>query len=110
MIFRELHDRNRYLDSKECKHVKGTKPSDRGMKVMEFTGFLDKNGIEIYEGDVVNSKYEIFGTDDGKKYYGTGRFKSHKSQVVKFEEGAFWAGGLMKGQEFEIIGNIFQPQ
>jgi len=65
--------------------------------VMQFTGLLDKNGKEIYEGD-------FLGEDEKAE--------------VKFENGAFrvrgwvigeWLGKIeMRGKDTSIIGNIYE--
>ncbi|WP_273716122.1 YopX family protein [Leuconostoc mesenteroides] len=74
----------------------------------QYTGLKDKNGVDIYEGDIVelySETHDIFGFEITKKQ--TGR--------IYFVDGAFFISGgngddpiyAYEG-ELEIIGNIHE--
>lgn len=76
---------------------------DDELEVMQYTGLKDKNGKEIYEGDILLYSHKAVG---------------QLKRVVTYKCGAFGIEGKVKGthiifgnileSEREVIGNIYE--
>ena len=93
--------------------------------VGQFTGFLDKNGKEIYEGDVLRSDeypYSCIGDKERDNYYavvyyceegacfGTVTVKNPNSSVAGISDGILDDVEREKMKNFEVVGNIHEEK
>lgn len=93
--------------------------------ICQFTGFFDKNGNEIYEGDVLRSDeypYSQIGANERDNYFAIVCYceegacftivteKNHELDVRDFLDGIITSVSRQKMKKFEVVGNINEPE
>ena len=117
-----LHDgqRGRFVITDGLLEINRVNPDTVG----QFTGFLDKNGKEIYEGDVLRSdEYPYSGGDKERDNYyvvvyycdeaacfGIATVKNQSSSVAGIADGILDDIEQENMQDFEVIGNVHDDE
>lgn len=74
------------------------------IELMQFTGLKDKNGKEIFEGDIIK-----FSIDNGF-CYGVDEIGSVSYRLGAFHVDVFPLIDLIGDGEVEVVGNVYETQ
>lgn len=118
-MFYEIRDIDFYDDdvtvwgchNKDCGMCDDTYKME-DVEIMMSTGLKDKDGIEIYEGDVVNITQYFGGHPYGGMKYVVKRSK-YNNDIVADRESGDWRATEVRmrfrsSDDYEVIGNIYE--
>lgn len=83
---------------------------DDGVELMQYTGLKDKNGVEIYEGDIVNYLTRAVSHLDGIIWTGRVMYQYGAFRLCRNLHNNIHSEGMGYGfpYEYEVIGNIYE--
>ena len=113
---REIKFRGFFKDDKEMFNFKHLNLDNfyksNNVELMQYTGLKDKNGVEIYEGDIIKDSSNRLMTVEWDRRVGTSRFIFRVINTIghikvgRFVNTHEWI--MPDDNDIEVVGNIYE--